>query len=137
MHVAPDGKPAATRYETLRRDPGLADLRLCPETGRTHQIRVHLAAKGHPIAGDDFYGGATRWRGVRNASLRAALQRLTHTLLHAERIVVETMALDIRAPLPADFEEILEILRGSGRARRGCEPGGASAHASVAPHATR
>ena len=71
MAVSPDGKPARTRYETLRRLPGLADLRLHPETGRTHQIRVHLASRGHPIAGDDLYGGDRRWRGVREPAPRA------------------------------------------------------------------
>ncbi len=111
MHVEKDGKPSVTNYETLRRYASLADLRLSPETGRTHQIRVHLSAKGHPIAGDDFYGGATRWRGVRDAALRAALQRLTHPLLHAERIVVEEMGLDVEAHLPGDYEEVLSLLR--------------------------
>ena len=84
-------------------------MRLTPETGRTHQIRVHLSAKGHPIAGDDFYGGATRWRGIRNAALRAALQRLTHPLLHAERIVIEEMDIDVEASLPRDYEEFRRI----------------------------
>lgn len=109
MRVAPDGKPSVTGYETLKRYPSLADLRLTPETGRTHQIRVHLSAKGHPIAGDDFYGGATRWRGIRNAALRAALQRLTHPLLHAERIVIEEMDIDVEASLPGDYEEFRRI----------------------------
>ena len=95
MRVEKDGKPSVTRYETLRRYASLADLRLSPETGRTHQIRVHLSAKGHPIAGDDFYGGATRWRGVRDAALRAALQRLAHPLLHAERIVIQELGVDV------------------------------------------
>jgi 23S rRNA pseudouridine1911/1915/1917 synthase len=108
MRVEKDGKPSVTAYETLRRHPSLADLRLSPETGRTHQIRVHLAAKGHPIAGDDFYGGATRWRGVRNATLRAALQRLARPLLHAERIVIPELAVDVASPLPRDYEEILQ-----------------------------
>jgi 23S rRNA pseudouridine1911/1915/1917 synthase len=112
MRVEKDGKPSVTAYETLRRYPSLADLRLVPETGRTHQIRVHLSAKGHPIAGDDFYGGATRWRGVRDAALRGALQRLTHPLLHAERIAVPELAIDISAPLPSEFEEILLICGG-------------------------
>ncbi|MGA7991551.1 MAG: RluA family pseudouridine synthase, partial [Thermoanaerobaculia bacterium] len=89
MRVAADGKPSVTRYETLKRYAGLADLRLFPETGRTHQIRVHLAAKGHPIAGDDFYGGVARWRGVRDRSAREALRGLARPLLHAERIVIE------------------------------------------------
>jgi 23S rRNA pseudouridine1911/1915/1917 synthase len=112
MRVATDGKPSITGYETLKRYPSLADLRLSPETGRTHQIRVHLSAKGHPIAGDDFYGGATRWRGVRDAALRAALQLLTHPLLHAERIVVEELGIDVSAPLPAEYEKIRICLEG-------------------------
>ena len=111
MRVEKDGKPSVTNYETLRRYPSLADLRLSPETGRTHQIRVHLSAKGHPIAGDDFYGGATRWRGIRDAALRGALQRLSHPLLHAERIVIEEMGLDVEAHLPRDYEEVLALLR--------------------------
>lgn len=112
MRVEKDGKPSATAYETLRRYPSLADLRLSPETGRTHQIRVHLSAKGHPIAGDDFYGGATRWRGVRNAALRGALQRLTRPLLHAERIVIPELAVDVAARLPRDYEGILQLCGG-------------------------
>jgi 23S rRNA pseudouridine1911/1915/1917 synthase len=109
MRAEENGKPSVTNYETLRRYVSLADLRLTPETGRTHQIRVHLSAKGHPIAGDDFYGGATRWRGVRNAALRAALQRLTHPLLHAERIVVDDLSIDVEAPLPAEYKETLRL----------------------------
>jgi 23S rRNA pseudouridine1911/1915/1917 synthase len=112
MRAEKDGKPSVTNYETLRRYPSLADLRLSPETGRTHQIRVHLSAKGHPIAGDDFYGGATRWRGIRDAALRGALQRLSHPLLHAERIVVEEMGIDVASPLPRDYEEIRNCLEG-------------------------
>jgi 23S rRNA pseudouridine1911/1915/1917 synthase len=111
MRVARDGKPAATRYETLRRYPSLADLRLSPETGRTHQIRVHLAAKGHPIAGDDFYGGAARWRGVKDRKRREALARLTRPLLHAERIEIRELGLDVEARLPEDYERILDLLR--------------------------
>jgi 23S rRNA pseudouridine1911/1915/1917 synthase len=107
MRVAPDGKPSVTDYETLQRCRSLADLRLTPGTGRTHQIRVHLSAKGHPIAGDDFYGGATRWRGVKDPDLRTALRRLTRPLLHAERIVIPEMGIDVSAPLPADYEEVL------------------------------
>jgi 23S rRNA pseudouridine1911/1915/1917 synthase len=111
MRVWADGKPSVTRYATLRRFPSLADLELRPETGRTHQLRVHLSAKGHPIVGDDFYGGASRWHGVRDRALREALARLTRPLLHAERIEIPEMGLDVEAHLPRDYEEILEILR--------------------------
>jgi len=114
MRVDAAGKPARTRYETLRRHRSLADLALSPETGRTHQIRVHLAARGHPIAGDDLYGAATRWRGVREPVLRRALEALTRPLLHAERIVVPELGLDVAAPLPTDYRYVLGVLAPAG-----------------------
>ena len=110
MRVSADGKPSATRYTTLRRYASLADLELHPLTGRTHQIRVHLSAVGHPIAGDDFYGGASRWRGVRDPGLREALRRIARPLLHARRIEIAEMGVDVTAPLPGDYEEILAAL---------------------------
>ena len=110
MRAAADGKPSVTRYETLRRYPALADLRLSPETGRTHQIRVHLSTKGHPIAGDDFYGGAGRWHGVRDRRLREALAGIARPLLHAARIEIPEMGIEVAAPLPGDYEEILASL---------------------------
>jgi 23S rRNA pseudouridine1911/1915/1917 synthase len=105
-----DGKPAVTRYETLERLPSVADLRLFPETGRTHQIRVHLSAHGHPIVGDDLYGGATRWHGVREPRRRKALSVVGRPLLHAERLVIPALAIDIEAPLPADYAAVLAAL---------------------------
>ncbi len=101
--VRDGGKAAVTRYETLARPPSIADLNLFPETGRTHQIRVHLSAHGHPIVGDDLYGGATRWRGVRDPERRRALAAVSRPLLHAERIVIEELAIDVSAPLPEDY----------------------------------
>ena len=114
MRVAREGKTAATAYRTLRRYPGLADLEVSPETGRTHQIRVHLAAKGHPVVGDDLYGGSERWHGVRSSRLRGALSCIGHPLLHAARIVVPALALDVSAPLPEDYRELLSVLSASG-----------------------
>ena len=100
------GKDALTRYETLARLPSIADLLLSPETGRTHQIRVHLSAHGHPIVGDDLYGGATRWRGVRDPDWRRRLAAVSRPLLHAERIVIPDMGIDVSAPLPEDYAAI-------------------------------
>lgn len=108
------GKPAVTRYRTLRRFAGLADLELAPETGRTHQIRVHLASRGHPIVGDDLYGGSERWRGLREPRLREALRAVSHPLLHAEGVVVPDLALDVSAPLPEDYGTVLGLLAGAG-----------------------
>jgi 23S rRNA pseudouridine1911/1915/1917 synthase len=101
--VRTGGKDAVTRYETLARLPSIADLRLFPETGRTHQIRVHLSAHGHPIVGDDLYGGATRWHGVRDPERRRALAAVTRPLLHAERVVIEEMGIGVAASLPDDY----------------------------------
>lgn len=110
MAVRADGKPAVTRWTTLRRYASVADLELAPETGRTHQIRVHLAAKGHPLVGDDLYGGGSRWRGVRDPELRAAFAAVAHPLLHAARVAVPSLGLDVAAPLPGDFASLLALL---------------------------
>jgi 23S rRNA pseudouridine1911/1915/1917 synthase len=110
MRASPDGKPALTRYVTLRRYAGVSDLEIFPETGRTHQVRVHLASKGHPIVGDDLYGGAGRWHGVRQAALREALARVSRPLLHAARITIPELGIDVSAPLPDDYSRLLSLL---------------------------
>ena len=56
MAVVPDGRRAVTHYQVLARYPGYTYLRCRLETGRTHQIRVHMAYLGHPLAGDPVYG---------------------------------------------------------------------------------
>lgn len=102
MAVSSRGRPARTGYEVLRRfaDPVGAALVACSlETGRTHQIRVHLAAIGHPVVGDTRYGNRSR-------SLGAA-----RPFLHAERLGFDHPAtgerLRFESPLPADLEQVL------------------------------
>ena len=56
--VTPEGKPSRTEYTILEADHGLSLAACVPVTGRTHQIRVHFASIGHPLAGDDLYGGS-------------------------------------------------------------------------------
>ena len=119
MAVRADGKKAITQYQTLVRLPSVAELRLHPETGRTHQIRVHLAAHGHPIVGDDLYGGATRWRGVRSRAHRQTLAAVGRPLLHAERIEIPDLEIDVTAPLPEDYEGVLARLTPSPAGRDG------------------
>ena len=118
MKVRADGKAARTAYRTLVRLPSTADLELTPETGRTHQIRVHLSAHGHPIVGDDLYGGATRWRGVRDPAHRRALAAAKRPLLHAARVEVPELGLDVSAPLPEDYRRALAALAVNSRGTR-------------------
>jgi 23S rRNA pseudouridine1911/1915/1917 synthase len=106
------GRHAVTRYRVLERFPGATLLAVAPETGRTHQIRVHLAAIGHPIVGDRVYGGARRGGARATADVLAACPRQA---LHAEAITVAHPAtgrtLVLRAALPADLERVLNALR--------------------------
>lgn len=98
MAVVPpgSGKPAITHYTTLEANGRHALLRIIPETGRRHQIRVHLAACGHPIVGDRIYGGTA---GIDHPPPRQ--------LLHAYRIRFRHPAIntacEFTAPVPADF----------------------------------
>jgi 23S rRNA pseudouridine1911/1915/1917 synthase len=93
----PRGDPAATRYRTLRAGPGAALVEASPETGRTHQLRVHLASLGAPLLGDARYGGPRRVGEV-------AVPRV---MLHAKRLELchprTGAAMAFEAPLPADF----------------------------------
>jgi 23S rRNA pseudouridine1911/1915/1917 synthase len=119
MTVRNDGKPAITEYRTLHRYSSLADLELTPRTGRTHQIRVHLSAKGHPIAGDDFYGGATRWHGLKDPRVRRLLSEVRHPLLHAESLEADELGLKVSAPLPREYEDVLAALGSGGSPKPG------------------
>jgi 23S rRNA pseudouridine1911/1915/1917 synthase len=101
MTVSVAGRPARTRYEVRERLPGPATLLECSlETGRTHQIRVHLAAIGHPVAGDPTYGG---------------LPLSARPFLHAHALAfdhpVTGQRLSFASPLPDDLEQVLARLR--------------------------
>jgi 23S rRNA pseudouridine1911/1915/1917 synthase len=108
------GRAALTRY-VVHRDYGVASVvRLHPHTGRTHQLRVHLAAVGHPVVGDRVYGGSGgRGRGARAAMLEA-LAQFPRQALHAARLEFvhpgtgETLR--VEAPLPADMRELVALL---------------------------
>jgi 23S rRNA pseudouridine1911/1915/1917 synthase len=112
MRVDTEGRTAVTGYRVLARAPHVALVRLQPATGRTHQLRVHLAHAGHPIVGDDLYGGP-RHRGVRDPRLRALLTP-DHTFLHAWRLHLPPTActpeLIVTAPPPGDFASVLDAL---------------------------
>jgi 23S rRNA pseudouridine1911/1915/1917 synthase len=100
MGVREGGREARTAYRVIRRLPGRTLVELSPETGRTHQIRVHLAHVGHPIVGDLTYGG----RRERAGSRRYAVGR---QMLHAWRLgfhhPVRGLWLEFTAPVPDDM----------------------------------
>jgi 23S rRNA pseudouridine1911/1915/1917 synthase len=103
---------AVTRITRARHLPGVTLCQVAIHTGRTHQIRVHLSAIGHPIVGDAAYGGVHR----RVAGDIRAVQRLERPFLHAARLVfthpVDGRRLEFTAPLPADLLDVLEDLPG-------------------------
>jgi 23S rRNA pseudouridine1911/1915/1917 synthase len=116
---APRGREARTSWRVEERFDGAALLRVRLHTGRTHQIRVHLASIGHPVAGDAVYGG-TRPPSSRRAAARDTLLSLERPALHATRLALTHPAtgerLVFEAPLPPDLEAVLERLRAAARA---------------------
>jgi RluA family pseudouridine synthase len=100
------GKPALTHLRVLERWDAHAKVEARPETGRTHQIRAHLAALGLPVIGDPLYGGAAAREGA--AIDRTALH--AHSLIFRHPITIEQ--LQFEAPYPGDFEHALRALRG-------------------------
>jgi 23S rRNA pseudouridine1911/1915/1917 synthase len=98
--VVSDGRHARTGYKVLRYIQGYSLLEVKLETGRTHQIRVHFAAIGHPVAGDAVYGQKESW--VKRQFLHA--HRLSFALPSNRQVV------EFTSPLPPDLEEALKIL---------------------------
>ena len=114
------GRVAVTRFEVVERFRGAAFLRLAPETGRTHQLRVHLAALGHPIVADRLYGGRGRRSSGVSPAVAAALETCPRQALHAESIAfahpVSGSPMTVRAALPADLVALLDALRATAQA---------------------
>jgi 23S rRNA pseudouridine1911/1915/1917 synthase len=109
MAVVQDGRPSVTGYRVRERFPGWTLLELDLVTGRTHQIRVHLEAIGHPVAGDPVYGTGTSRRGP---DIAGGLHRL---FLHAWRLELTSPSsgalIRAEAPLPPELESVVEGLR--------------------------
>ncbi len=104
--TSPKGRAAETRWKVLERFSDAALLELTIKTGRTHQIRVHMAALGHPVAGDPVYGTKTRG---------AARARAARQMLHAWKLSLHHPAtgqrLTFTAPIPPDMETAIAELR--------------------------
>ena len=102
MAVAANGRPAVTHYQVLARFPGFTHLRCRLETGRTHQIRVHMAHIGHPILGDTVYGAKKAVPGLQGQCLHAVGLRFLHPRTGEP--------VELSCPLPPEFQEQLRKL---------------------------
>lgn len=107
-------RDAQTEYRVLNASNNIALLECKPKTGRTHQIRVHLASIGHPIVGDMKYGGVCHSERSRTIDTRrrpSTPLRVTPLCLHAWKLSFDSpvgMRVHIEAPIPKEFKEVLE-----------------------------
>jgi 23S rRNA pseudouridine1911/1915/1917 synthase len=120
MAVVEGGKPAATEYTVLERFPYLSLVRLKLRTGRTHQIRVHLAHIHHPVFGDPTYNGRHIVAGPGSPRQKAEVQKLLD-LIHRQALHARTIGfvhpvtreeIFFDSPIPADMQAVLDLLRG-------------------------
>jgi 23S rRNA pseudouridine1911/1915/1917 synthase len=114
MAVRSDGREAVTHYRIVKRYRAHTLVRVQLETGRTHQIRVHLAHIGYPVVGDPVYGGRRRLPAGCSPALAMALASFGRQALHAARLALvhplTGRALEWEAPLPDDMARLLAAL---------------------------
>lgn len=115
MAVTEGGKKAITHYRVSERFRAHTLINVQLETGRTHQIRVHMAHIQHPIVGDPQYGGRLKFPAGISAELKTALQNFRRQALHAWRLEIKHPKSDKlmswEAPLPDDMQQLLKLLR--------------------------
>jgi 23S rRNA pseudouridine1911/1915/1917 synthase len=114
-----DGKHAVTHYRLRERFRAHTLIQCNLETGRTHQIRVHMAHIGHPLVGDPLYGGGLRLPKGASPELVAALRAFRRQALHAECLAFnhpfDGQPMRFSAPRPSDMEELIAALKGDSK----------------------
>jgi 23S rRNA pseudouridine1911/1915/1917 synthase len=109
------GRTAITRWKRVESLDGFSLLEIYPQTGRTHQIRVHLSSMGHPLLGDPLYGRKGRPGSIQDPVLKECAKRMNRQALHAHRLAFDHPRtgerVQFEAPLPQDMQEALEWLR--------------------------
>lgn len=115
MAVVEMGKEAITHYRVSQRFMHHSKLEIQLETGRTHQIRVHMAHLQYPIVGDKTYGGRTRIPPKASTLMLDSLKNFHRQALHAKRLVLvhptQKIEMGWEVPLPEDFENLLQVLQ--------------------------
>lgn len=115
MAVNPNGKPAMTDYRVLERFRAHTYLQVKLHSGRTHQIRVHMAHIHYPVAGDPVYGGRLRLPAGASEALKTALHGFRRQALHAFRLGFNHPGSDEwvvwETPLPDDMQQLLELMK--------------------------
>ena len=109
------GRAAITLWKVVERLDGFTLLEILPQTGRTHQIRVHLSSIGHSILGDPVYGRKSRYGSIQDPTIKECVKGMGRQALHAHRLGFihprTGERVDFVAPVPKDFEEVLDCLR--------------------------
>ena len=115
MAVHPMGKPAVTHYRIMEHFRVHTRLRLRLETGRTHQIRVHMAHITHPLVGDPVYGGRPRPPKGASEAFISTLRKFDRQALHATMLrlyhPISGIEMEWHAPIPQDMVELIEVMR--------------------------
>lgn len=115
MAVVHNGKPAVTHFKVAERFANHTAITVNLETGRTHQIRVHMAYRHHPLIGDPTYAGRPRIPSGASAELVEGLRQFPRQALHARTLAFDHPAsgerVEFATQLPADFEALLALLR--------------------------
>jgi len=113
--VSISGKEATTHYRAIDRFKSHTHVKAILETGRTHQIRVHLSHVGHSLIGDPMYGGRVRFPKKASEELKAALLNFKRQALHSKKLTlnhpISGEIMSWKAPLPDDMTGLLEVLK--------------------------